>query len=101
MALRPGQDTGCVAVISGPELVPLVSCPLTGLGHRKKRTGQQWAGANPLALALTKPFASYPCPRLCSISRAPGPAPGGLLPPLVFLSLSLGPLSSACFPLTT
>lgn len=29
-----------MAVISGPELVPLVICPLTGLGHRKERIGQ-------------------------------------------------------------
>ena len=88
---------GCLAVISGPELVPLVICPLTGLGHRKERTGQQWAGANHLGLALTKPFASHPCPRLCSF-QAPAPTPGGLLPPLVSPRLSLGPLPSACPP---
>ena len=67
---------GCLAMISGPELVPLVICPLTGLGHRKERTGQQWAGANHLGLALTKPFASHPCPRLCSF-QAPSSHPWG------------------------
>ena len=92
---RPGRR-GCLAMISGPELVPLIICPLTGLGHRKERTGQQWAEANHLALALTKPFASHPCRGLCSISRPPGPTPSGLLPPLVFPSFSLGPLPSAC-----
>ena len=97
---RPGCR-GCLAMISGPELVPLIICPLTGLGHRKERTGQQWAEANHLALALTKPFASHPCRGLCSISRPPGPTPRGLLPPLVSPSLSLGPLPSACPPPST
>ena len=68
-------DTGCVAVISGPELAPLVTCPLTGLGHRKKRTGQQWAGASPRPWHSPSPLHPTHAPSSAA-SPGPGPAPG-------------------------